>query len=156
MTDKTELPEPAAIVCLGAGERYAHDQLIEVQLQKAEGVSFSPGTKFYTADQVRQLLATRAPAAVAEGKWYFAADPAQGVFEVHGSLDEAKANAQELLADAADEAADSGWADDPPQICYGVILGECVEKSRATAPAESDFGEIVEFELRPTAESSEP
>jgi hypothetical protein len=37
--------EPVATVCL-RGERYGHDNFIEVQLQKAPGVDFPIGTKF--------------------------------------------------------------------------------------------------------------
>lgn len=51
------LPEPDCVVCLGAGERYAHDRMVTVELQKPEGVSFPAGTQFYTADHVRAIVA---------------------------------------------------------------------------------------------------
>lgn len=83
-----------------------------------------------------------------ESLGYFAADPANGDFERSATLDEARAKAEAMLAAASDDAADSGWCDDPPQICYGAVIGHCVEVSRAPAPADSEFTEIVEFRLR--------
>lgn len=83
---------------------------------------------------------------------FFAADPALGEFNNHPTLDAARADARKMLDYASDDAADSGWADDPPQICYGVVLGHCVEvtDSRRPAPKGSDFTELVEFELAAT------
>jgi len=83
---------------------------------------------------------------------FFAADPALGEFNRHASLEAAKADAQKMFDYASDDAADSGWADDPPQICYGIVLGHCVEVagSRRPAPEGSDFTELVEFELAAT------
>lgn len=83
---------------------------------------------------------------------YFAADPAMGDFDLYATLADARTNAQRMLDEATDEAADGGWPDDPPQICYGMVLSECVETDRKPAPAGSEFDEIVTFELAPTAQ----
>lgn len=86
----------------------------------------------------------------AESLGYFAADPANGDFERSATLDEARAKAEAMLVAASDDAADSGWADDPPQICYGAVIGHCVEASRGPAPADSEFTELVAFQLSAT------
>lgn len=78
---------------------------------------------------------------------YFAADPANGEFDTFDTLHEAAARADTFLDYADDDAADSGWADEPPQICYGAILGHCVEESREPAPEGSEFKEIVSYRL---------
>ncbi|MNW13427.1 hypothetical protein D3C71_2113790 [compost metagenome] len=58
-----------------------------------------------------------------------------------------------MLSDAGDDAHESGWTDDPPQICYGVVLGGCIEVagSRKPAPEGSEFAEHVEFKLQATS-----
>lgn len=86
---------------------------------------------------------------------YFAADPANGEFDRYESLEEARERAEQFLDFADDDAADSGWADDPPQICYGVIVGHCVEESRKPAPTGSDFTEIVNFRLESSASTGQ-
>ena len=85
---------------------------------------------------------------------YFSADPAEGEFRIHDTLEAAREDAEGLLESAGDEAADWGWADDPPQICYGAVLGSCHATSRKPAPPGSDFSELVEYALRPCAHGS--
>ena len=84
---------------------------------------------------------------------YFSADPAMGEFATHDTLREAIDGATSMLSDAASEALEGGWTDDPPQICYGVVLGECVEieGSRKAAPEGSGFAEHVDFKLQATS-----
>ncbi|WP_282266551.1 hypothetical protein [Stenotrophomonas sp. PS02298] len=84
---------------------------------------------------------------------YFSADPALGEFTTHDTLQAAIDSAESMLSDAGDEAHENGWTDDPPQICYGVVLGECVEVegSRKPAPEGSEFSEHVEFKLQATS-----
>lgn len=81
------------------------------------------------------------------GVGYFAADPGCDEFVTFPNLELARQAAAKMLASAEDEAVDTGWADEPPQICFGVLLGHCVEADRRPAPAESEFSEIVEFRL---------
>jgi len=83
---------------------------------------------------------------------YFAADPAEGEFNTHASLDEAIKDAESMLEHAGDDAADWGWKDEPPQICYGVVLGDCVEADRQPAPEGSEFTEIVSYRLQSAAQ----
>jgi hypothetical protein len=80
---------------------------------------------------------------------YFAADPAEGEFYTYDSLDEAKSKAEQLLEWSSDAAYEDGWADEPPQICYGIVLAGCEEEpgSRKPAPEGSDFTEMVSFRL---------
>ncbi|MGN6282132.1 hypothetical protein [Frateuria sp.] len=80
---------------------------------------------------------------------YFSADPAEGEFNLHKTLAEANAGAESLLESAQDEASDYGWQDEPPQICYGVVLGKCVELegSRRPAPEGSEFTALVDYRL---------
>lgn len=80
---------------------------------------------------------------------YFSADPAEGEFRIHDTLEAAREDAEGLLESAGDEAADWGWADDPPQICYGELIGHCVEEQRMPAPDDSDFDYYVTFGLHP-------
>lgn len=87
---------------------------------------------------------------------YFAADPANGDFDVYATLDEARKGAEVALDYAREDACDSGWPDDPPQICYGVILGQCVEISREASTEGTSFSEIADFELRAFASAPEP
>jgi hypothetical protein len=101
------------------------------------------------------VYAPKAPTGDGEAVAYFAADPAQGDFEVVDSLAKARDKAQEMLDYASDDAADSGWADDAPQICYGVVVGQCVETSRVATPG-ADFDEIVEFALQATPAAARP
>lgn len=84
---------------------------------------------------------------------YFSADPALGEFITHSSLQAAIDSAESMLSDAGDEAHESGWTDDPPQICYGIVLGQCVEVdgSRKPAPEGGEFTEHVEFKLQATS-----
>ncbi|WP_313401474.1 hypothetical protein [Stenotrophomonas sp.] len=84
---------------------------------------------------------------------YFSADPALGEFITHTSLQAAIDSAESMLSDAGDDAHESGWTDDPPQICYGIVLGQCVEVdgSRKPAPEGSEFTEHVEFKLQATS-----
>lgn len=81
------------------------------------------------------------------GNRFFATDQSMGEFIESDTLGQAKADAQSLLDAASDDAAESGWADEPPQIYYGVILGGCVEESRGPAPEGSDFTEMVSYRL---------
>lgn len=87
---------------------------------------------------------------------YFAADPAMGDFDLHATLADARTNAQRMLDEATDEAADGGWPDEPPQICYGIVIGKCVERegSRRPAPEGSDFTEIVDYRLAKFADNT--
>ncbi|WP_051281100.1 hypothetical protein [Rhodanobacter sp. OR92] len=87
---------------------------------------------------------------------YFAADPAMGDFNLYATLADARTNAQRMLDEATDEAADGGWPDEPPQICYGTVIGKCVERegSRRPAPEGSDFTEIVDYRLVKFADST--
>lgn len=80
---------------------------------------------------------------------YFAANPAEGEFNTHDTLAAARADADDML----DTQGEEGWMDEPPQICYGLVLAECVEVagSRRPAPEGSEFTEVVEFELVPVA-----
>lgn len=89
--------------------------------------------------------ALRAVSSVSPPARYFAARPSEGEFNVHDTLEQARADAQEML----DYEGEDGWSDEPPQICYGLVLAECAEVagSRRPAPEGSDFSEIVEFEL---------
>ncbi|MEY2160451.1 MULTISPECIES: hypothetical protein [unclassified Rhodanobacter] len=114
-------------------------------------------------DEAAALALALALALAAQGQGdavaYFSADPAEGEFSTHKSLAEAVAAAASLLAFAQDVASDDGWADEPPQICYGVVLGRCVEKegSRRPAPEGSDFSEMVDFRLtEPSATAAPP
>jgi hypothetical protein len=94
----------------------------------------------------RTALATQGQGEAVE---YFAADPAGGDFTTYKTLPEAHAAAEVSLGYAQEEADDSGWEDEPPQICYGIVLGGCVEKegSRRPAPEGSDFSELVDYRL---------
>lgn len=80
---------------------------------------------------------------------YFAADPAGGEFSTYKTLPEARAAAEVSLGYAQDDACEDGWADEPPQICYGIVLGHCIERegSRKPAPEGSDFSEMIDFRL---------
>lgn len=84
---------------------------------------------------------------------FFSADPAIAEFSTHDTLQAAIDGATSMLSDAADEAHEGGWSDEPPQICYGVVLGACIEieGSRKPAPEGSDFTEHVEFKLEATS-----
>lgn len=93
------------------------------------------------------------------GVEYFAADPAGGEFTTYKTLPEARRAAEVSLGYAQDEALEGGWDDEPPQICYGIVLGGCVEKegSRRPAPEGSDFSEMVDFRLtEPNATTAQP
>ncbi|KZC32621.1 MULTISPECIES: hypothetical protein [unclassified Rhodanobacter] len=89
------------------------------------------------------------PAQDLQAEGYFAADPADGEFTRRNTLEEAVADAERMLAYAQDAASEDGWADESPQICYGIVLGGCVERegSRRPAPAESEFTELVDYRL---------
>lgn len=80
---------------------------------------------------------------------YFAADPAEGDFSIHDTLEAARADAEKILGYAQDAASEDGWADEPPQICYGIVLGKCIEKegSRRPAPEGSEYNELVDYRL---------
>lgn len=84
---------------------------------------------------------------------YFAADPAEGDFSTHDTLEAARADAEKMLGYAQDAASEEGWTDEPPQICYGIVVGKCVEKegSRKPAPEGSEYAELVDYRL--TAQS---
>lgn len=89
---------------------------------------------------------------------YFAADPAVSDFGTYKTLAEARDAAQKLLDYAAEDALEAGWADEPPQVCYGIVLAGCEEipESRKPAPEGSDFTEVVEYRLTtpPSASST--
>jgi hypothetical protein len=104
------------------------------------------------------------------GEWvssmFFAADPSNGEFSEHDSLEKARKEAQDMLDAAGEDAFESGWSDDPPQICYGVIVGGCFEKNRGpmTGKDAERYGmsivepsaEMVDFELREYSASPAP
>lgn len=111
-------------------------------------ISEWPQLRPAVAAAVEALAAQATPVAVGEGSRWFAADPAEGSFDVLDSLEAAQIRAADMLEAAGDDAADFGWADDPPQICYGQVLGWCIESSRRPAlKTESQFSEIVTFTL---------
>lgn len=52
-----------------------------------------------------------------------------------------------VLEAAGDESFEDGWKYEPPQICYGLVLGGCVESSRGPAPEGSNYAEVADFKL---------
>ena len=90
-----------------------------------------------------------APEGEAVSVRYFAANPAECEFDTFDTVEQAKAKAEQLLEWAGDAAYEDGWADEPPQICYGIVLAGCEEEpgSRKPAPEGSDFTELVSFRL---------
>ena len=97
-------------------------------------------------EQAAQMMREREGSGTAT---YFAADPADGEFRIHDTLESAKADAKKMLGYAQADAVESGWPDETPQICYGVVLGRCVELegSRQPAPEGSGYEEVVDFRL---------
>ncbi len=84
---------------------------------------------------------------------------ADGGFELHDSLDEAKTAAEKEFEICRDEAYSDGWPECTDEICYGEVNGAVVETERAPWD-ESKFGpppngehdvEYVKYELRPNA-----
>lgn len=126
----------------------------------AEGLDYferggDAGDKLYV-EAIRAALAAQGQGEAVE---YFAADPADGEFTTYKTLPEAHAAAVVSLGYAQEEAFEGGWEDEPPQICYGIVLGGCVEKegSRRPAPEGSDFSELVDYRLtEPRAPPASP
>ena len=71
-------------------------------------------------------------------KRYFSRND-QHEFELHDTLEEAKAAAEQALEDCRDEAIGDGWSESVDDICYGVLLGAVVETERKPWNVE-DFG----------------
>lgn len=118
----------------------------------AHAVPFHLWNEFLSKLDAARQAVDASPKGCSDG-CYFSADPAFGEFITHTSLQAAIDSAESMLSDAGDDAHESGWTDDPPQICYGVVLGQCVEVegSRKPAPEGSEFTEHVEFKLQATS-----
>lgn len=91
---------------------------------------------------------------------YFAVDASEGSFDTFATLAEAKAKAQEFLDYQAEDALESGWKDQPPQVHYGIVLGGCTEVAGSRGDPTPNFsGGTVDYELTdthpaPSAESA--
>jgi len=78
---------------------------------------------------------------------FFSYDPENGI-EFHETEEQAKKRAQAALDSEQDTAMDDGWGDQVDEICWGVVGQKVVETSREPAPDESEFAEIITYELR--------
>lgn len=132
---------------------------------ESEGYPGTSPTIAFTDRQLEEFVArlaaapaaTAAPAALPGVRGYFSIDNGGGWFQRHNTLDEAIAGAQQALEAEADNAADGGWTNEPPQIFYGAILGECMEQegSMKPAPEGSEFDYLVSFRLTDPAGDAE-
>ena len=77
---------------------------------------------------------------------YFSYDYEDGI-EFHDTAEEAKSRAEWALANSQDHACDCGWADEVWQICWGKVSAKVQEISREPADEDSEFTEIIDYQL---------
>lgn len=77
---------------------------------------------------------------------YYSYDYEDGI-EFHDTAEAAKARAESALDDARDHACDSGWNEEEWQISWGKVMGVARETERKKAPDDSEFEEIVDFQI---------
>ena len=121
----------------------------EEQAHLCESCDYDVSVIISMLRQAAQMMRERAMSdPVTDDRQYFAADPANGDFDIYNTLAEARHAAQDTLNYAREDACEDGWADDPPQICYGVVLAQCVETTREVSTENPGFSDRVDFELR--------
>ena len=90
-------------------------------------------------------------------KLFFSYDPENGIQFFYTS-EQAKVSADSILDSFRDWAVDSGWPENPTDICWGEVRESVVEISREKKPenptqAEIDqfgeFDELIEYALHP-------
>ncbi len=78
---------------------------------------------------------------------YFSYDPEDG-FELHKTRDEAKKRADDSLELYRDEAYE-GWHEQTCELCWGKLIEKAAVTRCEKAPSDSDFDEILDFDLTP-------
>ena len=87
---------------------------------------------------------------------HFSYDFEDGI-EFHETAEEARTRAAFVLDDAMTHAADSGLNEMEHQICWGKVSERAVETERIKAPEDSEFDELINFQLRdPSNANSQP
>ena len=87
-------------------------------------------------------------------KRWFSYDPGLDRMSFHETADQAKAAAQEYLDSNAEVAADEGWPDETPWICWGQLMGKA-DLVSSEPDSSGRFDTIDKYELSDLREPPE-